>query len=177
MPLVISETEEDRLKRLMAEGDKMEYRRCLAVLLKAKGMPNQDIAGMLGATKRSVELWIKTYREVGLPGLRHRPHPGGKPKTTQEQRRIIVETALKSPRTFGYLKNEWSVRLLARHLTKEIGIEISKSLVWLILRELGIVYKKPKAVIESPDPDYAEKARLVGEYKDSASTLLKKGLR
>lgn len=177
VPLAISEAEENELKRLMAKGDKMEYRRCLAVLLRAKGTPNQDIAGMLGATKRSVELWIKAYRDLGLSGLRRRLHPGGKPRITHEQRRVIAETALKSPRAFGYLKNEWSVRLLARHLTKELGIEISKSLVWMILRELGIVYKRAKAIIESPDPDYAEKARSVGEYKDSASTLLKKGLR
>jgi hypothetical protein len=31
----------------------------------------------------------------------------------------------------------------------------------VILRELSIVYKRPKAVVESPDPDYAEKVRLV----------------
>jgi transposase len=57
---------------------------------------------MLGATKRSVELWVKAYRDSGLSGLKPRPHPGGKPRITQEQRRIISETALKSPRTFGY---------------------------------------------------------------------------
>jgi transposase len=71
---------------------------------------------------------------------------------------------------------EHTGRLLARHLTEELGIRISKSLVWLILKELGIAYKRPKAVVESPDPEYEEKARILEEYKNSASDLLKKGL-
>jgi hypothetical protein len=34
---VISGGEEEGLRRLMAEDDKGEYRRCLAILLRAKG--------------------------------------------------------------------------------------------------------------------------------------------
>ena len=95
---------------------------------------------------------------------------------TQEQKKIITEIALKSPTAFGYLKNEWSVRLLARHLTKELGIKISKTHVWEILHDLGIVYKRPKAVVKSPDPDYEEKAVKLRGFKKVASTLEKKGL-
>lgn len=177
VPLVLSEGEEDGLRRLMADGDKGEYRRCLAILLKAEGTSSQAIANTLGVTKRSVERWVKEYRAHGIAGLRRRPHPGGKPRITQEQMRMIVETALKGPRSFGYLKNEWSVRLLARHLTEELGIRISKTHVWEMLRDLGIAYKRPKAVVRSPDPDYEEKARMVEDYKRMASELLKGGLR
>lgn len=176
LPLVISESEEEGLRRLMAEGDRGEYRRCLAVLLRVKGTPNQAIAGILGVTGRSVERWIKAYRADGVAGLRRRPHPGGKPRITQDQGRTIAETALRSPRAFGYLRNEWSIRLLARHLTMELGIRISKTHVWEILHELGIVYKRPKAVVRGPDPDYGEKASMVEGYKKAASALLKRGL-
>jgi len=176
IPLVFSGGEEEGLRGLMAHGSKEEYRRCLAVLLRAQGMPNQDIAAMLGVARRSVERWIKAYRADGIAGLRRRPHPGSRPRMGVAQRKTVAEVALKDPKAFGYLKNEWSVRLLARHLTRELGVKISKTQVWRILRELKIVYKRPKAVVKSPDPDHEEKARMVEGYKAAASTLLKGGL-
>lgn len=174
--MVFSEGDEEKLRGLMAHGCKEEYRRCLAVLLRAQGMPNQDIAGMLGVDRRSVERWIKVYRAGGVVGLTRRQHTGRSPRITSDEKKTIVEIVLQSPTAFGYLKNEWNVRLLSRHLTREMGITISKSLVWDILRELGIVYKRPKAVVRSQDPDYEEKARTVGDYKEAASSLLKGGL-
>lgn len=176
IPLMLSEGEEEGLRGLMAQGDKEEYRRCLAILLRARGMSNQDVAAMMGVTKRSLERWIRAYRACGITGLRRKPRPRSRPRITQDQRKIMSEIALKSPRAFGYLKNEWSVRLLARHLTRMLGIKIGKSHVWNILHELGIVYKRPKAVVKSPDPDYEEKASKVEEYKREALTLLKGGL-
>jgi len=175
LPLVISEAEEEGLRKLMAEGDKGEYRRSLAIILRAKGTPNKDVAGTIGVSKRSVERWVKAYRAHGIEGLRGRKRLGRR-RIDEAQRRMIAEIVLKEPRAFGYLRNEWSIRLLARHLTEELGIRISKSLVWLILKELGIAYKRPKAVVKSPDPEYEEKARILEEYKNSASDLIKKGL-
>ena len=109
--------------------------------------------------------------------MRCKPPPGRKPKITGDQRKAIAEAALKSPRAFGYLRSEWSVRLLAEHLSRELGIKISKSLVWRILKELGIAYnKRPKAVVKSPDPEYGEKEKILEGYKNSASDLQKRGL-
>lgn len=176
IPLVISEDEEKGLRRVMAEGGKEEYRRCLAVLLRARGVHPKDVAEMLGVTRRSLERWVKAYKAHGVAGLRSRKRPGRRRRIGEAQRRCIAEIALKSPKAFGYLKNEWSIRLLSRHLTNELGIKISRAHLWRILHELGIVYKRPKSVVRSPDLDYEEKARMVEDYKKAASTLLKKGL-
>jgi transposase len=175
VPLVIPEGEEEELRELMAGGCKGEYRGCLSVLLRARGVHPRDVAETLGVTRRSVERWVKAYRAHGVAGLRSRKRPGRRRRIDEAQRRRIAEVALKGPEAFGYLKNEWSVRLLARHLTRELGIEISRAHVWRILRDLGIVYKRPKAVVKGPDPDYEEKARVVEDYKRAASALLKGG--
>jgi transposase len=50
----------------------------------------------------------------------------------------------KSPRTFGYLKNTWSIRLLASYLSSLLGINVSPKQTWRIIHDLGIVYKQPK---------------------------------
>ena len=176
-PMAISRDEEERLRRLMAEGGKEEYRRYLAILLRAQGMTSEGVAGALGVTRRSVERWVRAYRSSGAEELGRGTHPGRSPRMGEAERRLIVETALKGPRAFGYLKNEWSVRLLARHLTEELGVEVSRAHLWRILRELGIVYKRTKAVVSSPDPDHDEKAMKVQGYKRAASALEKRGSR
>ena len=51
--MVVSEGEEEGLRRLMAEGDKGEYRRSLAIILRARGASSRDIAGMLGVSRRT----------------------------------------------------------------------------------------------------------------------------
>jgi transposase len=92
-----------------------------------------------------------------------------------KRRERIVELALRSPTVFGYLQQDWNLRLLARHLTKEVGIGIGKTRLSEILKDAGIVYKRPKAVVRSPDPDYAVKARRLEGYKQIAAALEKRG--
>lgn len=175
--LTLSKKEEAEIRKFMQETrSKGEYRRAEAVLYKAEGLSYRAIAKKMNAAYLSVYRWIQRYRQGGVNALRTKTYPGKKPRITPEQKKVIAQTALQSPQTFGYLKNEWSVRLLAKHLTQEMGIKISKSHVWEILQELGIVYKKAKAVVESPDPHYPEKARQVEGYKKIAPALLKKGL-
>jgi hypothetical protein len=63
----------------------------------------------------------------------------------------------KSPSTFGYLKNTWSIRLLAKHLlSKELMMNVSPMQTWRIINELKIKYKRPKLALEHKD-DYKEK--------------------
>ena len=75
-------------------------------MLRAGGMHPVDVAGVLDVTRRSVELWVKAYRVGGIEGLRRKQNPGRRPKITGDQRKAIAEAALKSPRSFSYLRNE-----------------------------------------------------------------------
>ncbi|MFZ0223623.1 MAG: hypothetical protein WAM42_18215, partial [Candidatus Nitrosopolaris sp.] len=46
-----------------------------------------------------------------------RNNAGRIPKISSDKNKMIKEIISKSPRTFGYLKNTWSIRLLAAYLT------------------------------------------------------------
>jgi len=174
--LGLSGSEKRHLRGLMkATRSKREYREASAILEKADGLTYEAIAVKHGVNVRTVQRWVEAYEAHGVDGLRDKPHPGKPSGYTEAQRRRIVELALKSPRLFGYLRNGWNVRLLARHLTKEAGIKISKSHVWRILHEADIVHKRPKATVESPDPDYERKAAKVRGYKRIAPALEKRG--
>ena len=99
---------------------------------------------------------------------------GKKPRIGEKEKKLIAEIALKSPKAFGYLKNDWSIRFLANHLSKEVGIKISKSHLHRILHELGLAYKRPKAYVKSKDQDYEIKKKALESYKKIAKALLKK---
>jgi len=171
----LTEAELGRLRAFMESCDKEEYRRALAVVQRAQGVPHRRIASTLGVHVRNVFRWVERYRRIGVDGLRTRRPPGKKRRIDQGERLRIREVALQSPRLFGYLKNDWSLRLLAHHLTEELGIKVSRAHVARILHEMGLVYKRPKAYVESPDPDYSAKKRAVEGYKRVSRALAKKG--
>ena len=81
----------------------------------------------------------------------------------------------KSPRTFGYLKNTWSIRLLAIHLSSLLGINVSRMQTWRIIYDLGIVYKQPKLELQKGD-DYEQKRKKIDGYKKVSNALLKKDM-
>jgi putative transposase len=158
--------------------DKEEYRRAYAIKQKMEGLPYRTIAKDIGVNYRNVYDWINNYREQGLEGIRNRRKNGGRRPviSTAKNKELIKDIVLyKSPRTFGYLKNTWSIRLLAIHLSSLLGISVSPKQTWRIVHDLGIVYKQPKLDLEKEkDDDYEEKKGKIDRYKKVSHTFLKK---
>jgi transposase len=99
--------------------NKEEYRRAVAVKQKMEGMSYRTIAKNLGVNYRNVYYMIKSYKEYCLDGIRSKRKNAGRiPKISSDKnKQLIKDTVLKSPRSFGYLRNTWSIRLLAAYLT------------------------------------------------------------
>ena len=156
--------------------DKEEYRRASAIKQKTEGIPYRTIAKNLGVNYRNVYGWIKNYRESGLDGIRNKRKNGGrKPVISTDKNKEMVKDIIlnKSPHTFGYLKNTWSIRLLATFLSSLLEMNVSPMQTWRIIQDLGIVYKQPKLELEKGD-DYEEKKGKIEGYKKVSSALLKK---
>lgn len=158
--------------------DKEEYRRAYAVKQKMEGIPYRTIAKDMGVNYRSVYDWINNYRKEGLNGIKNRRENGGRRPviSTEKNKELIKDIVLnKSPTAFGYLKNTWSIRLLAAHLSSLLGMNVSPKQTWRIVHDLGIVYKQPKLDLQNEkDDDYEEKKRKVERYKKVSHALLKK---
>jgi len=155
--------------------EKEEYMRALIVLMRTE-KPYRQIAKELGVALSTTYHAIRRYKERGIDGLRSVKGGGRKRRIREEERGVIVEVVLKSPQLFGFIKNNWSLRALSKFLTVELGIEISKSHVHRMLREAGIVYKRPKTWVMSQDKDYEEKSKKIENYKKVAKAMVKKGL-
>ena len=146
--------------------DKEEYRRAYAVKQKMEGMPYRTIAKDISVNYRNVYDWINNYRKFGLDGIINKRKNGGRRPviSTAKNKEMIKDIVLnQSPKTFGYLKNTWSVRLLATHLTSLLGMNVSPKQTWRIIHDLGIVYKQPKLELEKDD-DYEQKKEKIDRY-------------
>jgi len=176
--LKLSDTQKKELIRFMkSTRDKEEYRRASAIKQKMEGVPYRTIAKNLGVNYRNVYDWINNYRKYdGLDGIRNnRMNAGRKPVISTHKNKEMVKDIIlnKSPKTFGYLKNTWSIRLLATYLSTLLEMNVSPMQTWRIIHDLGIVYKRPKLELEKGN-DYEEKKTKIDRYKKVSSALLKK---
>ena len=156
--------------------NKEEYRRAIAVKQKIEGQSFRTIAKNLGVNYRNIYRMVKSYKEQGLDGIKSKRKNAGRiPKISSDKNKLMIKEEIisKSPRTFGYLKNTWSIRLLAAYLTRILGINVSPMQMWRIVHDLGIVSKKPKLALEH-ESDYEEKKKTIDNYKKVSAALLKK---
>jgi len=177
--LKLSDTQKKELNRFMkSTRDKEEYRRrASAIKQKMEGVPYRTIAKNLGVNYRNVYDWINNYRKYdGLDGIRNkRMNAGRKPVISTDKNKEMVKDIIlnKSPKTFGYLKNTWSIRLLTTYLSSLLEMNVSPMQTWRIIHDLGMVYKQPKLELEKGD-DYEEKKGKIERYKKISAALLKK---
>src|SRR5574342_612681 len=175
--LKLSDTQKKELIRFMKNTkDKEEYRRASAIKQKMEGISYRTIARNVGVNYRNVYDWINNYRKYGLDGIRNkRMNAGRKPVISTDKNKEMVKNIVlnKSPKSFGYLKNTWSIRLLATYLSSLLEMNVSPMQTWRIIQDLGIVYKQPKLQLEK-GYDYEEKKKVIDSYKKVSSALLKK---
>lgn len=120
--------QKNSLKLLMKNTttDKKYYRRLLAVLQKSNGRTFADIAKEHGVSIRSVQRWISAYIQMGAKGLEIKKKTGStKSRITDEDREIMLSVLYNDPHIFGYIRNTWSLRSLAKCLTEELDSYVS----------------------------------------------------
>jgi hypothetical protein len=63
---------------------------------------------------------------MGTKGLEIRKPGGTKSRITDENREIMLSVLFNDPNIFGYIRNTWSLRSLAKCLTEELDIPINQ---------------------------------------------------
>src|SRR6266581_6360090 len=100
-PLVISEEERAELQRRVRAHTTPQRaaKRARIVLLAADGVPNRQIAPMVGMNQHTVAQWRRRFEVERLAGLTDRKRPGRPLVYDHDQRLRIVATVTQQPPT------------------------------------------------------------------------------
>jgi transposase len=125
------------------------------VLLAADGVPNYEIAELVGFSRPTVNVWRARYAAEGIAGLTDRARPGRAPSV--DQSKIITATLTPPPKSLGV--THWSSRLLAPRL----GVDHSTiARAW---RDYGVRPWRAETFKFSTDPELEAKVTdVIGLY-------------
>lgn len=155
--------EKSGLEQGLRSRDGFKLRRSQILLASAKGQTASQIARQVGCSAQTVRNVIRAFEDKGLACL---VAESNRPKTVQptfdeagrEQLRNLLR---RSPREFGQPHSLWSLPLLAA-VAQAQGItdkRVSGVTMHHTLKAMGMEWKRAKAHITSPDPQYELKKR------------------
>ena len=122
-----------------------ERRRIRAVQKLVDGATQTAVAQEFGVTQGAVSHWMAMYREKGWDGLKALPHYGRPVIFEKKHSNKLCEIIEKSPYTWGYESDLWTVQMARDVLHEQTGTCFSKTRVLSELHELGFSFQKPQA--------------------------------
>jgi transposase len=136
------------LQRQLQENLPSVYQQRLNImLLSDSGMNQSQICEQLGCSAATASHWI----HIAKVGMAHQWQDCqmGRPKFINEQYVTRLGQLLQSsPRDFEYPFHRWTIKWLAIHLEKELGIALSERHLKRIMKQLNLSTVKKKSTPE-----------------------------
>jgi len=155
-----------RLATAMKRTNKArEYRRLQAVWLVAQGHTVADVAILTHAPERSVYRWVEKYLKAhSVTALEHSEGAGRPEVAKRITRARILRELRRDPFKLGYNTNVWTVALLAHRLSQIYQCPITERTLRRRMKEIGLVWKRPRYVFVTKDPHRAQKKGQLSDY-------------
>jgi transposase len=157
----LAESERTALRQALRSPNAFTLRRAQILLHSDHRQRPSQIAHTVGCSAQAVRDVLHAFADEGLDCLR----PKSKapklvhtvwPRDRDDDLRALLH---QSPRTFGKPTSLWTLPLAA-HVCYEKGWtarRLSGEAIRLVLRRLGVGWKRAKHWLVSPDPEYARK--------------------
>lgn len=133
-------------------------KRLQTVLLVASGEPQVKAARLSGQARRTVFALVARYcrrrRPDDLADLPRKGRPKASPVITAGR---IKKEYRRDPLALGYMATEWTVPLLAGHLSRQYRCALKPRTLRRRLKAMGLAWKRPKYVYHPADPHRAQK--------------------
>jgi hypothetical protein len=159
----LAEAERAALRQGLRSPDAFTLRRCQILLASHQGQRASQIAAALGCGVQTVRDALRAFAAEGLTCLRAKPKtpktvPTAWPKDRDGDLRALLH---QSPRTFGKPTSLWTLPLAAQvcHEKGWTPRVLSGETIRLVLKRLGVGWKRAKHWLTSPDPEYARKKK------------------
>lgn len=155
--------ERQALRRGLKSADGFTARRSQVLLASAGGAGPAAIGAAVGLSAQAVRNAIRAFHADGIACLTRKPPVAHTPAAVWDRGRDGDLKALLhvSPRTLGKPTGLWTLALAAEvcHAKGWTKRAMSAEGIRLVLKRLGVGWKRAKHWITSPDPDYAKKKR------------------
>jgi transposase len=149
------------LRQGLRSPDAFSLRRCQILLASDQGQRPSQIAAALGCATQTVRDALRAFAAEGLACLRAKPKTpktihAAWPRHRDGDLRALLH---QSPRNFGKPTSLWTLPLAAQvcHEQGWTPRVLSGEAIRLVLKRLGVGWKRAKHWLVSPDPGYARK--------------------
>jgi transposase len=109
--------------RPKGSAEALEMRRMIAARLLQAGKGIREVAWMVGASHSSVLKWKRAMEQGGMEALKARPHPGRRPRLTEEQKRELAVILLIGPLAAGFPTDLWTLKRVAVVIERHFGVK------------------------------------------------------
>ena len=160
--VVLGEKEKNELEHIVRShtAENRMVLRASIVLMCSEKKTNRDISASLGIDEDTVSKWRNRFSQHGMEGLRDEQRSGKPARITAEDRLRMVDALVKPPEAMTH----WSIRDLSEELKRQ-GINIGKSQLQRIIKELDLKPHQYRMWLNSNDPDFEKKqADIIGLY-------------
>ena len=158
------------LVRPITDAKAREDRRRLAVQRVLEGETQAAVAVSLKVTLRSVQYWMRRYRNNAEAGLQTVKHPGPQSKLTAAQENAVCSWLAKDPTEFGFRTSLWTAPRLVKLIRDKFGITYNSNYFCTWLRNHGFTPQKPRKVAAQRD-----EARIAAWPTQEWPAILKRG--
>jgi len=147
------------LHRMDKEKDLNMFKRYQAIYLRLKGRKLQEIADIIGLSRKTVINYIAAYKEDGLDGLIP-GKPTGQPKFLTDEQEDMLKNAIINmvPADVGFNATyNWTAKIVRDYIKNNFNVEYSISGATTLLHRLGFSFTRPTYTLKKADPEKQEK--------------------
>ena len=164
----LTKIERQEVEELYRHGPNNRVRkRAQAIRLSAMGYTVTQIAEILGCNRQSIHNWFDLFEAQGCQGIYDKPRSGRPVIATADYRTRLIEAIKTNPRKMDYPFTVWNLTRIRAHMAREMKILLSESRVRQIMKEEGLVFKRPKHTLtQKRDKDaFAEVRDILEQVK------------
>ncbi len=130
--------------RTKGSAAELEVRRVVAADLLRDGNTPTEVAQMLGVSESSTKRWKQAFLRDGLAGLAAKPHPGPRPKLSEDQQHQLCDVLVEGAQAAGYSTDLWTCRRVRELIEQRFGVSYHFNHVGRILGVLGFSPQQPQ---------------------------------
>ena len=125
----------------------LSEKRKIAIKLREKGIPNKEVAEIVGISVQTISTYYSAYKKEGKKIFKvknaGRPKNSGKTLTDEQEKRIIHQLIETTPQQLKFKFALWTREAVKQLIKHELGIDMPISTVGEYLRRWKFTSKKP----------------------------------